>query len=416
MSKLEMKQKPCLRFLCLAPNKYPPRHVDVSVLFGDKLAGRGHKIDFLLQSKDACTRFYRTEWNTIRVFVGATNLGPTILSRAMKRILDLMNNLKAFPLTRQEEYDFVQVKDRFVSAMTTLLAVKLTKKRCFYWLCYPFPEAYLHSVKAGTARYPMIYFLRGHLYKFLLYKIILPAADHIFVQSDQMKRDIGAKGIPKVKMTPVPMGVSLESIPYADSRSGRERQIVHRNHKIVYLGTLIRPRKMDFLIKVFEKVLQKLPEARLYMIGEGEDSGDVEFLRKLSEDLGIADRVTFTGFLPMKEAWKHVEDCAVGVSPYLPTPILNSTSPTKLVEYMAMGKPVVGNDHPEQSKVIRESGAGLCVPYEIDAFAEAILEILQNPEQALEMGIKGREYVEQNRSYDKIADLVEETYFRLCSQ
>ncbi len=42
--------------------------------------------------------------------------------------------------------------------------------------------------------------------------------------------------------------------------------------------------------------------------------------------------------------------------------ILRAASPTKLVEYMAMGKAVVANDHPEQKRVIEESGAGYCVP------------------------------------------------------
>jgi glycosyltransferase involved in cell wall biosynthesis len=102
-----------------------------------------------------------------------------------------------------------------------------------------------------------------------------------------------------------------------------------------------------------------------------------------------------------------VAEADVCVSPFFPTPILNSTSPTKLVEYMAMGKAVVANDHPEQRLVIAESGAGLCVAWDETAFAQALLRLLRDPALARNMGERGRAWVLQHRTYDAIADLVE---------
>ncbi len=81
---------------------------------------------------------------------------------------------------------------------------------------------------------------------------------------------------------------------------------------------------------------------------------------------------------------------------------------------MAVGKAVVANDHPEQSLVISESKAGICVPYEEDAFAQAILHLLNHPEEVKKMGIRGREYVEKHRSYEQIADLVERKLLQVC--
>jgi glycosyltransferase involved in cell wall biosynthesis len=403
-----------LHFLCLAPNRFPPRRVG-GVLFGKELPSRGHRITFLLQSEKPCRKAYQASWHSALVYVGATDLGTGIHNRIIRRVLDLTNNLKVFKLTRQHRYDFVNVKDRFLSGVMALFAVRLAKTRYFYWLSYPFPEANLFGVKEGSARYRLVYFLRGHLYKFLLYKIILPHADHVFVQSEQMKHDLIRGGIPEQKMTSVPMGVSLKSVPYAPC-GNVVKMNAHRNRNIVYLGTLSRVRRLDFLIRVFKKVLEKEPDAKLYMIGAGQAPKDVMTLRRLSEDLGIADQVTFTGFLPWHEAGTYVKEAAVCVSPYHPSPILMSTSPTKLVEYMAMGKPVIANDHPEQSRIIRESQAGLCVPYETGAFADAIVEILRDPDRAMMMGRRGRTYVEQHRSYEKIADTVEATFERLCSQ
>ena len=103
---------------------------------------------------------------------------------------------------------------------------------------------------------------------------------------------------------------------------------------------------------------------------------DEQLLRREAERLGISRNVTITGWLPMPEAWQQVRRAALCVSPYLPVPILRSTSPTKLIEYMALGKPVVANDHPEQADVLRESGAGLVCGWNEQEFAAAIVELL----------------------------------------
>ena len=83
---------------------------------------------------------------------------------------------------------------------------------------------------------------------------------------------------------------------------------------------------------------------------------------------------------------------------------------------MAIGKAVVANDHPEQRLIIEESGAGICVPYQEKAFADAIVELLHHPARAEEMGKRGRSYVFKHRSYGKIADIVENQYLRICEE
>jgi glycosyltransferase involved in cell wall biosynthesis len=123
--------------------------------------------------------------------------------------------------------------------------------------------------------------------------------------------------------------------------------------------------------------------------------------------LGLAASVVFVGQLPQRQALQYVREADVCASPFYPTPVLRSTSPTKLVEYLAMAKAVVANDHPEQKRVIEESQAGYCVPYEEKPFADALVKLLQNPELAREMGERGRRYAIEHRSYEVIADSVE---------
>jgi len=74
-----------LRILFVARDKFPPFRVDVSTLFGEELVGRGHSIDWLLQSEKQCDEPYCTMWSGGEAWVGATNLGETRLNRFKKQ-------------------------------------------------------------------------------------------------------------------------------------------------------------------------------------------------------------------------------------------------------------------------------------------------------------------------------------------
>jgi glycosyltransferase involved in cell wall biosynthesis len=403
------------RLLVISSDLYPPTRVDVSVLFGEELAQRGHKIDWLLQSETACARSYVTSWAGGRVWVAAANHGETLFSRLHKHFAAIWNDARVFTLLRGDNYDAVEVKDKFIAGVFALLAARLHRKRFVYWLSFPFPEFYLTKARDGMARYPLLYRLRGYGFELLLYRLLLPAADHVFVQSEQMRRDVAAKGIPLSKLTAVPMGIKVDPRVKVALQAARAR-IPAGEPAILYLGTLGRERRIDFLLRVLELVLREVPDSKLYLVGRGESPEDETFLQEETRRLGLMSSVVFTGQLPQAEALQYVRDADLCVSPFYPTPILNSTSPTKLVEYMAMSKAVVANTHPEQQLLIEQSGGGYCVPYEEQAFAAAIVKLLRAPELAREMGERGRRYVIEHRSYGVIARSVEREMLRIAGK
>lgn len=402
-----------LKYLFVTSDRYPPFRVDVKVLFFQELRNRGHQIDCLMQSEKPCDTPYQTEWMGCNLWVGAMHTGETRLHRFLKHIYGGLNDLRSFGLLKREEYDFVQVKDKFLSALMVLLAAKITRTRFIYWLSFPFPEASLYQAAQSTARYPLLYRIRGHLYKLILYKVILPASAHIFVQSEQMKRDIRQQGIADEKMTAVPMGVDLKSIAYLDSGDLPEKPADEK--WMVYLGTLGKNRRIDFLVRVLARVLEHDANVRLCLVGAGDAEDDESVIAREAETFNVSSKVQMTGFLPIQRAWGYVKQADVCLSPFFPTPILNSTSPTKLIEYMALAKPVVANDHPEQRLVIQQSAGGVCVAYDETAFAEAVIDLFEESDKAARMGRNGFRYVAENRSYSVIADQVDKTYREICS-
>jgi glycosyltransferase involved in cell wall biosynthesis len=208
-------------------------------------------------------------------------------------------------------------------------------------------------------------------------------------------------------MTPVPMAISESLLDVASDEVEAKT--------ILYLGTLVRVRRLDMLLDAMKIVLAKHSSARLFFVGDGDSPEDRSFLEKRAKELGIGQSVVFTGKLPMDEAHEYVSRSAVCVSPFYPIPILLSTSPTKISEYMALGRPVVANTHPEQSQIIEQGGAGYCVEWSAEEFARAIVKLLDDPAAAEEMGERGRAFVRANRTYGVVAPKVASVYRQLLA-
>lgn len=301
--------------------------------------------------------------------------------------------------------DAIQCRDKYWASLVGLFVARILCVPFFYWCSYPFPEhdAIVAELLPGFRR--RIGQAKASLRFLLLYRWICRRADHVFVQSERMKQDMHAYGIPLNRMTPVPMGVAARIFDWAKSN-----QIPVVPNRIVYLGTLAAVRKLDMLLDAFLLVKQSVPSATLMFVGDGDVPAERQALIHRANALGLADTVTFTGFVPMEEAWALSASAAVCLSPFYPTPVLASTSPTKLVEYLALGRPVVCNDHPEQSKIIQESEAGICVPWSALAFATAISTLLTSPIAAEEMAARGPSWVATHRTYPQIAAMVYAKY------
>jgi len=330
-----------------------------------------------------------------------------------------VNDFRVLAKARPGEYAAIQVRDKIVSALYGLRVARRLGVPFFYWMSYPMSEGSVelargHGLKLGLLRFLYVWG-KGRLGMWLLYRWILPRSDHVFVQSDRMKEDVAAMGIPRDRMTPVPMGVDTEKTAALPHKGPRDERI-RGKPVIVYLGTCERVRRIDFLFEVLAEVRKTVPDAVLVLAGDAQEEADRVWLRGCVHSLGLTDAVIWAGWSGTEQAWEHVRNADVAVSPFRPSFLLDSASPTKLVEYLALGVPAVANDQPDQAKVLRESSGGLCVPYEVRAFARAIVTILQDSVLAAEMARCGRKYVEEARSYERLSKLVADKYAELLGQ
>lgn len=401
-----------MKLLYITEDRYPPYRADVVELFAKQLPARGHTIDWMMQrGPDAQNTASPTQWYGNKVFLTPRSRLGGITGRIGNNILGLVGDLMILPRALSSRYDVIQVRDKFFAGLVAWFAARLTGAKFVHWMSYPFAESKLYQAENRLVPHHRLVWLKGHTIRLLLYKLILPLADHIFVQSEQMKKDVAREGVSDAKMTSVPMGIRSDQVGQAEDARPPDTQ----TPVLLYLGIILKMRQTEMLVRVLAKVREQFPGARLVYIGEGQLSSDRQVVEDEAERLGLSDAVTVTGFLQMEEAWEHVKKADICFSPFYPTPVLLSTSPTKLIEYMAMAKCIVANEHPEQCQVMADSGVGQCIPWSEDAFAAEVCQLLADPDKATLLASRGPEWIRTNRTYDVIARDVDSEYKRLLS-
>lgn len=183
----------------------------------------------------------------------------------------------------------------------------------------------------------------------------------------------------------------------------------------LYVGELDRARRLDFLLRALARARREEPRLRLAFLGSARRPAALEFLRAQVRELGLGDAVSFEPPVPRGAVRARMARADFGVSPVPPTSYFRLSSPTKLMESLGAGRPAVANDIPDQALVIAESGGGLCVPYDEEAFARAMAELARDPARRAAMGAAGAAYMARERDYAVLARRLEGVYRELLS-
>jgi glycosyltransferase involved in cell wall biosynthesis len=379
----------------------PTARVDVSVLFDRCLREQGIHTEyaghFEVSPARAPTKMQGRLWS-----VGGRQ-NPWSVWRQLRLVWRIAG-----------QFDLVVVRDKPIIAAA---AQWLTRRRgvpCAYWMSFPIPAGdkigAVEHYRNGLWMRAAFVWTRAHLAQWVLDRVVLPRCAHLFVQSDAMRRVIlSSVSIDAESVSAVPMGVDetlLAAIRLEPVESPAGATV---RPTIAYLGALDRPRRLNVLIDAFVRVKQKQPDARLWLIGASNHPGDTAWLKECARRAGVADAVEFRGSMPMANAWRLLRHATVCVSPVAPGPLYDVSSPTKMVEYLALGIPVVANDIPDQKLLLEQCGGGLCVPFEEAAFAEAILQLIGDETAARISAQASGKQVLQLRSYQVISAQVADT-------
>jgi len=388
-----------------------PARPAVIEIYGKYIPSLGHKVTWITPFNDKGREIQKGYFKEVRVYKIPTALCSSLIAKIFNKVSFLFREYKLLTnILKEEKYDIIQVRDNGLEALLAL-HVK-SKYRIPFVFQYSFPKGLYKLYRNDPERRYQYYFEKFEIY---ILKHVLRKADFIFPISKWMETKLIKEGIPKSKMMSLPMGVNQEL--FSLNKSGMR---MRKNYKlngaqvIIYVGPMDNIREVDTIIHAFSKVKEHRDNVKLLMVGKGDDKINLE---ELALKLGIREDVIFTGQVPYFDVPYYIAVANICLSSVPPLSIYKVSSPTKLFEYMVMGKPVVANEEiPEQKEVIEESGGGMLVKFDAKSFAKGIIELLDNPERAKEMGEKGHEWVVKNRSYENMARQVEKRYFEILEK
>ena len=181
-----------------------------------------------------------------------------------------------------------------------------------------------------------------------------------------------------------------------------------------YVGAMNPQDGVDYLLRALHQLRQTLNRHDFYcvLIGDGDS---LDELKTLSEKLDLGKHVLFTGFIPDEAMMRYLSTADIGLDPNPSSPLNDVSTWIKVMEYMALGKPIVSFD----LKETRTSAAGAAVyvpPNDETAFARAVGELMDDPARRERMGEIGRTRIREELSWAITSRNLLKAYGRLFNR
>jgi len=216
-------------------------------------------------------------------------------------------------------------------------------------------------------------------------------ADLVVVVSRALRDEVMARGVPPERVLVNPNAVDPDRYyPGIDGNPVRRRLGLEGKLVIGFIGTFGPWHGAEVLARAVRPVTARLPEAHFLLIGDG--SGMPTVQRIVGAD-GVRAHVTFAGLVPQEEAPAYLAACDILASPHVGNPDGSPFfgSPTKLFEYMAMGRGIVASDLDQIGEILSHGKtAWLLKPGDPDDLASGILMLARDPELRRALGEAAR--------------------------
>ncbi len=233
-------------------------------------------------------------------------------------------------------------------------------------------------------------------------------AKRIIAISHFTKKKLIEIGIPEKKIVVIHPGVDpVKFNPRLDPSPIKKKYNLEGKKVILTASRLAKHKGHQNVLKALPQVLKRVPNLVYLIIGEGEEE---EALRKMVKDLKLEERVVFAGEIA-EELPLYYAACDLFIMPSYEIKERGDAEGFGIVylEANACGKPVIGGRSGGVTDAIIDGETGFLVdPLNINQIAEALIKLLTNPELARKLGRRGRERMEEEFSWKRIAQKVRE--------
>jgi glycosyltransferase involved in cell wall biosynthesis len=188
--------------------------------------------------------------------------------------------------------------------------------------------------------------------------------------------------------------------------------LIRKEHPLtlIYTGSLDARWGVDLSIRAMPLLRSRIPDIRLLIAGAGPAEQE---LHQLAQSLELGDCVRFEGYIPHADLPSLMAQADIGIATSRSNSFRKYASPLKIVEYMAAGLPVICSGGGEAEQMIDESKAGANIPFEPEAFAEAVQSLCAIPGSLSASREAAIKYA-RGRSWEQMGILMAQLVSRVC--
>jgi glycosyltransferase involved in cell wall biosynthesis len=221
----------------------------------------------------------------------------------------------------------------------------------------------------------------------------LKQAHKIVVVSEALKKELINRGIECDKIIVYPNGVDInfyKNLELIESEKSLDFSFDDNDFYFGFVGTFGKWHGVPLLVKAFERFLQKNREktlsCKLILIGSGPESTEV---KKLSNESEFSSRIIITGAIPQAITPSYLKNCNVLIAPTLKNDDGSEFigSPTKIFEYMALGKIIICSPLGQINSIITNGKNGITfTPNSVESLSNALTKAYFNFEDLKNLG------------------------------
>jgi PEP-CTERM/exosortase A-associated glycosyltransferase len=225
-----------------------------------------------------------------------------------------------------------------------------------------------------------------------------------------LRADIVARGIAAEKVTVIPNAVDIEAFATDGQPDlALQRQLGLHNARVLgFIGSFYAYEGLHLLLQAMPLMLAHAPDVRLLLVGGGPQN---EALQALAAQLGIADKVVFTGRVPHDLVQRYYDLIDVLVYPRVSMRLTELVTPLKPLEAMAQGRLLVASDVGGHRELIEDGRTGVLFKSgDPAALAEKTLALLADAARWPALRGQARHFVETSRNWRNSVDRYQSVY------
>jgi glycosyltransferase involved in cell wall biosynthesis len=317
--------------------------------------------------------------------------------------------------------------DRLSSIATQYVEIERTIRRRHIdvVLLYSMPTSGLSTIVAAHKhRVPVIFRAIDVLHKlrpqpiasaiWAAERLGMPRVDWVLALTPDLGDYAVQMGTPPTRVSVLRQGMAPEFRPRAkDPALLAAWGLASDDRVAMFLGTMYEFSGIDYVIDHFHEVVERVPNAKLLLVG---GANDLERFRALAALSPVADRIIFTGMQPIMLLPGLINAADLAFNSFRRSRLTDTVSPEKLPRYMACGKPVLATPLAAVREFLVGESNGVVFRELGPDFMDAMATLLGDSGELARLGSAARQFVEANYDWDRTIDEVEAVMGRLVAE